>query len=67
MADIQPEQEIQSGVEHFVKKFTVIDFLSMFVPGAVVILALNYYVGGVTEPFLKFLGTRMWCWWRILS
>lgn len=56
MADIQPEQEIQSGVEHFVKKFTVIDFLSMFVPGAVVILALNYYVGGVTEPFLKFFG-----------
>lgn len=56
MADIQPEQEIQSGVEHFVKKFTVIDFLSMFVPGSVVILALNYYVGGVTEPFLKFFG-----------
>lgn len=58
MTDTQPEQEIQSGIDHFLRKFTVIDFLSMFVPGGVVILALNYYVGGVTEPFYRFFGRQ---------
>lgn len=45
-------------MEHFVKKFTIIDFLSMFIPGGILILAWNYYVGGVLEPFYQFFGKQ---------
>ena len=37
-------------MEHFIKRFTIIDFLSMFIPGGILILALNYYVGDVAAP-----------------
>lgn len=37
-------------MEHFIKRFTIIDFLSMFIPGGILILALNYYVGDVAVP-----------------
>lgn len=43
-------------MEHFLKQFTVIDFLSMSVPGGCLILAWNYYVGGVNEPVIQFFG-----------
>ena len=43
-------------MEHFIKQFTIIDFLSMAVPGSCLILAWNYYVGGVTAPVIQFFG-----------
>lgn len=45
-------------MDHFLKRFTIIDFLSMFVPGGITILALNYYMGGVLEPFQRFFGEQ---------
>ncbi len=45
-------------MDHFLKKFTVIDFLGMFVPGAAVMLLWNYYSGGITEPFHAFFGEQ---------
>lgn len=45
-------------MDHFLKRFTIIDFLSMFVPGGITILALNYYIGGVPEPFQRFFGEQ---------
>lgn len=46
-------------MDHFLKRFTVIDFLSMFMPGGVLILALNYYMGGMTEPVCQFFGNQI--------
>ena len=43
-------------MEHFIKQFTIIDFLSMAVHGSCLILAWNYYVGGVTAPVIQFFG-----------
>lgn len=45
-------------MDHFLKRFTIIDFLSMFVPGGILVLAWNYYVGGVTEPIRQFFGEQ---------
>ena len=45
-------------MDHFLKRFTIIDFLSMFVPGGITILAWNYYMGGVTEPVRCFFGEQ---------
>ncbi len=41
-------------MEHFLKSFSVIDFLGIFTPGALVTLAYNAYFGGVAAPFTKF-------------
>lgn len=41
-------------MDHFLKSFSVIDFLGIFTPGALVTLAYNNYFGGVADPFTKF-------------
>ena len=43
-------------MEHVVKNFTIIDFLGIFTPGAIAVLALQYYIGGLTRPFECFFG-----------
>lgn len=45
-------------MDHFLKSFSVIDFLGIFAPGALVTLAYNYYLGGVTAPFTKFFNDQ---------
>lgn len=40
--------------EHIVKSFTIIDFLSYMGPGAVFLLALQFFIGGVTAPYTAF-------------
>lgn len=40
--------------EHIVKSFTIIDFLGYMGPGAVFLLALQYFTGCVTEPYNAF-------------
>ena len=46
------------NMEHFLKNFTVIDFLGIFTPGALVTLAYNSYFGGATAPFTKFFADQ---------
>lgn len=43
-------------MEHVVKSFTLIDFLGIFSPGAVFVLAFQYYIGGATILFESFFG-----------
>lgn len=45
-------------MDQFLKQFTIIDFLSMFVPGGILILAWNYYIGDVTGPVSSFFGEQ---------
>lgn len=45
-------------MDHFVKRFTVIDFLGIFVPGAVLALAVQYYLQGLLPPFETFFGAE---------
>lgn len=45
-------------MEHFLKKFTVIDFLGIFVPGGIVVVAFNQYYGGVVAPFEALFGPQ---------
>lgn len=45
-------------MDHFLKSFSVIDFLGIFAPGALVTLAYNYYLGGVTKPFTSFFANQ---------
>lgn len=43
-------------MEHVVKSFTIIDFLGIFTPGAILVLAFQHYIGGATAPFQSFFG-----------
>ena len=43
-------------MEPIVKQFTLIDFLGIFAPGAVMTLAVHFYVWDLTLPFQKFFG-----------
>ncbi len=43
-------------MEHFVKSFTIIDFLGIFCPGAVLVLAIQFWQNSLTEPFTRFFG-----------
>lgn len=48
--------QLETG--HIMKRFTVIDFLGMLVPGGLVLLAWNYYFGGVVDPVRRFFGEQ---------
>lgn len=43
-------------MEEVLKRFTLIDFIGIFVPGAVMTLALNFYGPDLTAPFDSFFG-----------
>ncbi len=43
-------------MEEVLKRFTLIDFIGIFVPGAVMTLALNFYGPDLTTPFDSFFG-----------
>lgn len=43
-------------MEHVAKQFTLIDFLGIFVSGAVFVLACNYYITDLTAPCIAFFG-----------
>lgn len=43
-------------MEHVVKSFTLIDFLGIFSPGAIFVLAFQFYTGALTLPFISFFG-----------
>lgn len=43
-------------MDHFLKSFSVIDFLGIFTLGVLVTLAYTTYLGGVTESFTNYTG-----------
>lgn len=52
-------EEGKSIVGHFVKRFTLIDFLGYTVPGAAIILLSEYYLGGIKELWTNFFGNQV--------
>lgn len=44
-------------MDHFYRQFTVIDFLSMFIPGAAAVLAVSMTMLPVTAPWYAFFGS----------
>ena len=45
-------------MEQFVKQFSLIDFLGITLPGAILVLAANYYIWDITAPCLRFFGAN---------
>ena len=45
-------------MEQVVKQFSLIDFLGIDLPGAVLILTINYYICDLTTPCTKFFGSN---------
>ncbi len=43
-------------MEHLANQFTLIDFFGIFAPGAVFVLACNYYILDMSAPCTKFFG-----------
>lgn len=43
-------------LKHIIKRFTIIDLLGMAVPGAMLVLAWNFYFGGITAPVEHLFG-----------
>lgn len=49
---------MNSNMQKFLNEFTLIDFLSMWLPGAVCLLTWNYYFDGVAEPITRLFGEQ---------
>ena len=45
-------------MQKFLNEFTLIDFLSMWLPGAICLLTWNYYFDGVAEPITRLFGEQ---------
>lgn len=45
-------------MQKFLNEFTLIDFLSMWLPGAICLLTWNYYFDGVAEPITRLFGDQ---------
>lgn len=43
-------------MEQVIKQFSLIDFLGIALPGAALILTVNYYIWDLTTPCIKFFG-----------
>ena len=54
------KQEANDILGHFVRRFTIIDFLGYLIPGAIITLALNQRFGHVIqEPLIAFFGHQI--------
>lgn len=45
-------------MEQVAKQFSLIDFLGIALPGAMLVLTINYYMWDLTTPCIKFFGTN---------
>lgn len=45
-------------MEQVAKQFSLIDFLGIALPGAMLVLTVNYYMWDLTIPCIKFFGTN---------